>query len=189
MRFKYTTRGIVLSRAHSGEATTLVTLLTSELGLVHARAQSVRASGAKLAPALVTFAESDFMLVRGREGWRVAGAVLEENWFSRVSSIDARIRAARISGLVLRLVASDAHDSELYSIIAGFFSALATLPEDMHEAVEVLAALRTLAALGLDTGDLPSATPLYAPSLLSNVLEERTSYIARINNGIAASGL
>lgn len=189
MRVKYTTRGIVLARTHSGEATTLVTILTPELGLVHARAQSVRASGAKLAAALTTLSESDFMLVRGKEGWRVAGAVLEDAWFSRLPNIGVRARVGRLTGLILRLVAGEAHDTELYPIVRGLLIALTTLPEDQHEAIEMLAALRILAALGLDIGDVPSHDVLYDPELLSLILTDRVSYIARINAGIAASGL
>mgnify|MGYP001567250827 CR=1 FL=1 len=77
MRYKYETRGIVLSRAPSGEANAFITLITPELGLVRARAQGVRKPGAKLAAALATFAESSLVLVRGKEDWRIAGAVLE----------------------------------------------------------------------------------------------------------------
>jgi len=53
MRHKYETRGIVLSRSPLGEANAFVTLLTPELGLVRARAQGVRRSGAKLSAARV----------------------------------------------------------------------------------------------------------------------------------------
>ncbi|MFZ2500719.1 MAG: recombination protein O N-terminal domain-containing protein [Minisyncoccia bacterium] len=195
MRVKYTTRGIVLARTHAGEANTFVTMLTPDLGLVHARVQSLRSSGAKLGASLATFAESECVLVRGKEGWRVAGAVLEENWFAKLQTANARRRAARVSGLVLRLVAGEVRDAELYAIIREFFEALTTSPVlnsgvgDAHEAVEVVAALRTLTALGLDTGDLPVSSSLFAPPLLATVAAERSHYISRINTGIAASGL
>src|SRR3989338_9216530 len=96
MRHKYETRGIVLSRSSLGEANAFITLLTPELGLVRARAQGLRRSGAKLAAALPTLAESSVVLVRGRDGWRLAGAVLEENWFARIQRAAARARAARV---------------------------------------------------------------------------------------------
>lgn len=189
MRYRYETRGIVLSRSPLGEANAFVTIITSELGLVRARVQGVRRPGAKLAAALATFSESSIVLVRGKEGWRIAGAILEENWFVKLSDVDARRRACRVSGLILRLVAGEAQDSKLYQIIIGFFEALATLPSDTHEAAEVLAALHTLAALGLDSGDISSDVSLFAPPLLSTILAERSHYISRINRGIVASGL
>ncbi len=189
MRHKYETRGIVLSRTPLGEANMLLTLLTPELGLVRVRAQGLRRSEAKLAAALVTFAESDLVLVRGKEGWRLAGAVLEENWFKRLEHAEPRRRAGRICGLLLRLVAGEVHDSLLFPILGGLFKALSELPEDTHEAAEVLAALRIIAALGLDGGDSPGRAPLFTPSLLKEASLNRASYIARINHGIAASGL
>jgi len=179
----------VLSRSTVGEASSFVTLLTPELGLVRVLAQSVRKPGAKLAAALATFAESSVVLVRGRDGWRLAGAVLEENWFARMQCAAARERAARVSGLLLRLVAGEAHDAALFPVMRGFFETLSELPEGAHEAAEVLAALRVLAALGLDAGEIPGEASAFTAPLLATVTLERPSYIARINHGIAASGL
>jgi recombinational DNA repair protein (RecF pathway) len=179
MRHKYQTRGIVLSRISAGEANASVVLLTMDVGLVRARAQGVRRPGAKLAAALTTFSESELMLVQGKEFWRVAGAVLKENWFLRIGNSSARARAARICNLLLRLVAGETRDTLLFPIITEFFELLASLPEERHEETEIIAALRILAALGLDTGEIPKE--------ISN--ENRTSCIRRINRGIEASGL
>jgi len=189
MRHKYETRGIVLSRASVGEANVFVTLVTQELGLVHARAQGVRKSGAKLASALTTFTESNVVLVRGKEGWRIAGAVLEENWSRRLTRSASRTRAARVSGLLLRLVAGEVHDQKLFPIMNGFFEALATHSEDLHESIEVLAVLRMLAVLGLDTGNAQEELSEFALPFLAPIVVDRINYISRINRGIAASGL
>lgn len=189
MRHKYATRAIVLARAPSGEATTLVTLLTADLGLMRVRAQSLRKPGAKLASALVTFAESELMLVRGREGWRLTGAVLEENWVRRLPDPDARRTAGRVSGLLLRLVAGEAHDLELFHILKSFFEALATLSAEDREAAEIIAVLQILTELGLDAGELPEGAITFSPEALATVRAERTRYVARINHGITASGL
>ncbi len=189
MRHKYETRGIVLSREPAGEANAFVTLITPGLGLVRARAQGVRRSGAKLSAALATFAESSLVLVRGRDNWHIAGAVLEENWFTRMQNTDAHMRAARVSDLLLRLVAGEAHDPALFLVVTGFFKALAMLPEEMHDAVEILAVLRILASLGFDAGGIPGEPSAFAEPMLAMVLEKRMSYVARINRGIAASGL
>lgn len=162
---------------------------------MRARAQGVRRPGAKLAAALATFAESSLVLVRGKEDWRIAGAVLEENWFTRIETASSREVAARVSGLLLRLVAGEVHDPKLFLIVRGFFEALASPPfgspdvGDVHETAEVLAALRVLAALGLDAGEIPGEVSEFTPSLLADIREARTNYIARINRGIAASGL
>ncbi|MFA5942735.1 MAG: recombination protein O N-terminal domain-containing protein [Candidatus Paceibacterota bacterium] len=189
MRHKYETRGIVLSRSPVGEASAFVFVLTPELGLVRALAQSVRKSGAKLSAALATFAESSVVLVRGKDGWRLAGAVLRESWFSKLRNAGARRSAARVSGLLLRLVVGETSNPGLFPILTGFFEALATLPEELHESVETLAVVRLLAALGLDAGNIPGAMSEYTPLVLADVMDKRTNYVARINRGIAASGL
>ena len=185
MRHKYATRGVVLSRTPHGEANLLVSILTPELGLVRARAQSARKLGAKLAPALATFAESDFLLVKGSEGWRVAGAQLARNRFTEMGRA-ARLRAARVTGLLLRLVAGEAADQEVHAALLGFFDALAALPESVHDAAECVAALRLLATLGFIAGSIPEA---YEPTILAEVAGDRRAHVLRINQGIAASGL
>lgn len=180
MRPKYQTRAIVLSRTGLGEANLLVTLLTGELGLIRARAQGARHTKAKLASSLATLAESEVMLVRGAEGWRVAGASLIENHFN-VLSRAARLRAARIVGLHTRLVSGEVADVRLLDSLRTFFHSLAQAPEEEQDAAEVLAALTLLAALGLDAGALPTTA--------SEVVLARREYVARVNRGIEASGL
>ena len=190
MRVKYTTRGIVLARTHVGEANTLVAMLTEDVGLVFARAQSLRKPGAKLAAALATFAESELVLVRGKEGWRVAGAVLGENWFQRLPSPDTRAAAARVSGLLLRLVAGEAQDSVLFPIVRAFLISLTDVPPEQREAAEILAVLRLLAALGLDSGPIPGERAEdFSRHALSEAFEGHAVFVKRINAGIAASGL
>jgi DNA repair protein RecO (recombination protein O) len=189
MRHKYDTRGIVLSRAPLGEASALITFLTPDLGLVRARAQGLRQPGAKLAVALTTFAESEVVLIRGKEGWRVAGAVLGEDWFGRLRREAVHARASRICALLLRLVAGEAHDAALFTIVEEYFNALASLPDNEHDAAEVLAAIRALSALGFVAGEIPPGVPATNPALLATVSKNRSAYIARINEGISASGL
>ena len=189
MRHKYETVGIVLTRSPAGETNARLTLLTPEFGIVHARAQGVRRTGAKLASSLVTLSESELTLVRGMEQWRIVGAVLKENWFLKIRHAGARARAARVCGLLLRLVAGETRDAGLSQIMHSFFEALTMLPEDMHESAETLAVLRVLATLGLDTGGIPGELSAFTPLALSEVKKKRASYIKRINEGIIASGL
>lgn len=189
MRHKYETRGIVLSRAAVGEANTLVTMLTRELGLVRARAQGLRRSGAKLAAALATLAESEAVLVRGKEHWRLAGAVLQEGWFAKLTDRTERERAGRITTLLLRIVGSEMGESDLYDILIGFLHALAEAPRDLHDAAEILAALRIVRSLGFDDGEALGGANDFSTELLARVAAERSAYVLRVNRGISASGL
>ncbi|HVX90217.1 MAG TPA: recombination protein O N-terminal domain-containing protein [Candidatus Paceibacterota bacterium] len=188
MRHKYPTQAFVLARSPIAEASTLVTLLTRDVGLVRARAQGVRMPGAKLASALPTFAESDVVLVAGKDGWRLSGAVLGTNWFTALSR-DARLRTARTAALLLRLVHGESPDPALFDLFLAYVRALSVEPSDAHDALETLAALHLLSLLGLDAGALPSGTELFSRAAITQAGVDRVTYIARINRGIAASGL
>jgi len=186
MRHKYPPRGIVLGRSPLAEESALLTVLTPDLGLVRARAQAVRKRGAKLAAALPTLAESEVILVAGKEGWRLAGALLFENWSQKLP-YDARIRVARIVSLILRMVHGESPEPALFTTFTGFVASLAEAPETLHDSAECLAALRILAALGLDAGELPPEG--FTLEALALIAGNRSAYIARVNRGIEASGL
>jgi recombinational DNA repair protein (RecF pathway) len=188
MRHKYPTRAIVLARAGVAEESALLTLLTRDVGLVRARAQGLRKSGAKLAGVLPTLSESDIVLVAGKEGWRVAGALSAENWFTRLPR-SAREAAGRVAALLMRLVGGESPDAALYDIYAAFLAALASVPEAAYGAAECLAALRILAALGLDAGALPEGSETFSLEALRGVERQRAAFVARVNRGIKASGL
>ncbi|MES2668419.1 MAG: recombination protein O N-terminal domain-containing protein [Patescibacteria group bacterium] len=183
MRHKYETEAIVLARAPLAEAAALVTLLTAEFGLIRARAEGLRKPGAKLAHALQTLDRAEVTLVRGKEGWRLSGAVLGEHVFGSLDR-PARLRAGRVGGLLLRLVHGEANDPALFDLFAEFLETLPDLEEDAQDTLECVTALRMLAMLGLDAGPLPTTgekEPLTA--------EARRAIVTRINQGILASGL
>jgi DNA repair protein RecO len=196
MRHKYATPAIVLSRTPLSEASSLVTLLTSDVGLVRARAQGVRKPGAKMAGALQTLVECDVMLLRGKEGWRLAGALHTTDWFRKLSR-PARLRAGRIASLLLRLVHGETSDASttFYTIFIQYLDVLSELSDSetdevLADAAECLVALRILRALGVDAGMIPGElVGGYTPDIFESVIENRADFIARINRGIAASGL
>lgn len=183
MRHKYVTKAIVLARHPLAESALLVTLLTEEFGVLRARAEGLRKPGAKLAHALQTLDACEVTLVRGKEGWRLSGAVLIESWF-RTLSLETGRRAGRVAGLIMRLVHGEANDPALYTLYSSFLADIATLSEGQQDAAECYTALLLLKQLGLDAGPMP-VDPTYAP--LSP--EERRVLVTRINHGISASGL
>lgn len=188
MRHKYSTRAIVLGRRSSGEESLSASLLTEDFGLIRARSQGARKQGAKMSAGLQTLSRSDVTLLRGKDGWRMAGAVLETNW-SRALSADGRLRAARVLELADRLIRGEHEDAELFAVLSSFLAALAGRSEEEQDAIEMLAVVRLLHALGLDAGDIYGAPEAYADEAISRAREARTALIARINHGIAASGL
>lgn len=183
MRHKYETTALVLARTPLKESAALVTLLSEEFGLVRARAEGLRKPGAKLAHALQTLDRCSVTLVRGKEGWRLSGAILEESWFKKLSRTE-RLRAGRVAGLLLRLVHGEANDPSLFVLFTDFLEVLPELTEEAQDAAEIMTALRILAVLGLDTGILPQTTA-YEPLQP----EYRRELVTRVNRGIGASGL
>ncbi len=183
MRHKYTTTALVLARTPLKESAALVTLLTEEFGLVRARAEGLRKPGAKLAHALQTLDRCEVTLVRGKEGWRLSGAILEDSWFKRLTRAE-RLRAGRVAGLLLRMVHGEANDPSLFVLYTEFLEALPGLSEEAQDAAEIMTALRILSVLGLDIGVLPQVGS-YEPLLP----DQRRMLVMRVNRGIAASGL
>ena len=186
MRHKYTTEALVVARYPHKEAGMLTTLLTREFGLIHARAEGVRRPGAKLAHVLQTLRMSEVYLVKGREGWRLTGAQLREDCFTHLSR-EARIRTARVSGLLQRLLGKDIHDTLAFDHFFGFIDALNGLQEPDFDAAETLVVLRLLHSLGIDAGETPPEG--YTSLALSYATESKKILVERINRGILASGL
>lgn len=161
----------------------LVSLLTEEFGLVRARAEGLRKPGAKLAHALQTLDSCDVTLVRGKEAWRLSGAVLEESWVKKLDRT-SRLRAGRVGGLLLRLVHGEASDPELHKLFSDFLATLPALSEEEQDAAECIVALHLLRVLGLDAGPIPDENG-YEPL----TEDRRRELVTRINRGIQASGL
>ena len=188
MHKTYTVSGVVLSRRGVSEASVLVRVLTDKLGVVSARAQSVRKPGAKLAVLTQTGACGMFALVKGSGGWRITGGEFEQN----VADIPLRRSAfGRIARIVEELC-GEQENAELYRAIAGFARALPNTSETLYPALERLAALRALVALGYaDREELAHAhpEPLYEHAVVADVARMLSPYTAAINRGIAAAGL
>lgn len=188
MRHKYLAEAIVLARHPLGEANAIVTLLTADFGIIRARAQGLRNPGSKMSPGLQTFMQSDISLVRGKEGWRLVGAILVRAWAGDLTPA-ARNRAGRVFDLMQRLALGEDPEPRLYAIAWSLLEALTHLDEETADAAEMLAALRVLHALGLDAGSVPGEAGEYGNEHLDEILRERKGYLSRINSGIAASGL
>jgi recombinational DNA repair protein (RecF pathway) len=188
MRPKYPSRAIVLARYPLGEANVSLILLTPEFGLVRARAQGLRKPGAKLASALQTLTACEAVLVRGKDGWRLSGAVLLENWARKLSG-RAKERAGRIAVLILRLVRGETSDPTIFFVFNDFLISLLELSEEHQELAEVIAALAILNDLGLDDGEVPESALVFKADALEALRANKKDLILRVNRGILASGL
>lgn len=186
MRHKYFTEAVVLSRYPFGEAGCMTTILTKDFGLVVARAEGVRRSGAKLSHALQTLSESDVTLVHGREGWRITGAYLK-NCYPSFLSRSARGRVSKVSGLLQRLFGSGIPDARVYEDFITFVNELQSASQEKQDALETLMTLKLLLYLGsLSVASVPQG---FGEASLVYAKEHRAALVREINKGIQSSGL
>lgn len=119
----YSTRGFILGSAPSGEAGKAYSLYTEQFGLVRAHAQGVRHLKSKLRYNLADYSLATFSLVRGKEFWRLTGAVAEAagEWGSG-SEKGARQARARILSFVRRLVQGEERNDDLFAVLLDLFA-------------------------------------------------------------------
>jgi recombinational DNA repair protein (RecF pathway) len=167
---------------------------TKDLGLIIARATSLRLAKSRLRFVLQRFSRAHIDLVRAKHGWRLTSArtiATNSNIFRHPYR---RIVYAAITGILLRLIHGEEPHTELYDDICAALDVLATLNtrEDCAH-FELLMAARILHALGyweeapgdnLLFGNL-SATLL----LLNEVKQNRAKIVARINAALSATQL
>ena len=168
-----TARGVVVSRAPSGEGSVRVSIFTESLGLVNVLAKSAREERSKLRPHLQVGSYGSYTLVRGLYDWRVTGAVDTENsYFELRGKRYAQTAGARVVGVVRQLVHGEEKNAELFEALWFFLYALGTLSEDEVKTAEHLAVVRILSALG------------YVPPQKEVPFVEEVSYTAEVLNAV-----
>lgn len=142
---KYHTEALILGSVERGESDRLFTLYTRDFGLVRARASAVRSERSRMRYALQHYARAHVSLVRGKRGWRLAGA-------SAIQSVTKAGKGtsafARIAELVRRLVAGEEENMYLYEALAEAHHALMSDDEAISPVVEIVCVARMLYALG-----------------------------------------
>lgn len=106
----YNTKGIVLSARGIREADRIYSILTRDLGLVHASATGVRKESSKLRGALEPIVISNISLVRGKEYWRITSA-------ETLCIIVPKATTARPLALLSKLIQGEAHHPELFDAV------------------------------------------------------------------------
>lgn len=186
------TRGIVIARRSAGEGSVRVSLYTEELGLVSALATSAREERSKLRPHLMVGTRGTFSLVKGKEVWRLTGAVGAVNTYFELETNDQRESSARVMALIRQFVRGEGHDEGLFESVWEYCAALrGVLGEDVR-ILEYVTILRILSALGYvapadDITEFLGAP--YSAALIASARERTKDLIRRINDGISVSGL
>ncbi len=143
----YSTRGFILGSAPSGEAGKTYAIYTEQFGLLRAHAQGVRHLKSKLRYNLTDYNFATFSLVRGKEFWRITGAVSEPSAGATgtASGIDAPAVRARILNFIKRLVQGEERNDELFAVLTDLFSG------PVSETTVLARALSSLGYLDLST--------------------------------------
>ncbi len=188
-----TARGIIVARRSSGEGSVRVSVYTDALGLIAAVAKSAREERSKLRPHLQVGALGTFTFVKGRDVWRVTGAVDTKNVYFEVGGAKkTQETAARVIAAVRQFVRGEGNDPYLFSTLFDFFRSLPKISEERVIDAECLVMLRSLAALGYVREDprmMDFLEIAYDDSMLQKTHASRTFLVRLINEGISASGL
>jgi hypothetical protein len=142
---KYQTDALVLGSRESGENDRVYALFTKDFGLVRARASAVRKESSKMRYALQNYARASVALVKGKRGWRLAGAAAIKSAHGDPRGVAA---FARISELVIRLVHGEEVNRYLFAALAEAHEVFLQERCDAFATIELVCVARILYALG-----------------------------------------
>ena len=188
---KYSTEALVISSRESGESDRFFSLFTRDFGLVRARATAVRSEKSRMRYALQDFSRANVSLIRGKRGWRVAGAT------SLSTAIDKDAKGvcafARIAELVNRLIAGEEQSPYIFAALSDAHDALMRGSNGSTGTIEIVCVARILFALGY-ISDEALQTALfthtdYAIEHLSEAEEMKDKLLASINRAILETHL
>lgn len=187
---KYQTDAIVLGSRETGENDRVFVLFTREFGLVRARASAVRTEHSRMRYALQNYARANAGLVRGKRGWRMAGALAVKNAHGDPKGVAA---FARIAELTKRLVHGEEKNDFLFAVLAETHDALMRDQVESSATIEIVCVARVLFALGyLSSEALETALFTHTAYTGEHLLEAETmrdTLLSSINKAIAETHL
>ena len=189
---KYYTDALVLSHAESGEADRVFSLYTREFGALRARASAARAETSRMRCALQTASRARTALIRGKRGWRLAGAVsVRQPVAAQFPGVTAFVRLALLAE---RLIAGEEAHPDLFGLLdAAHEKLIRTSGREDAKDAELLAVARLLWSLGYLSDsvapDLFADPCSFGPASLQTVSSRRSDVLAAVNAAIAASAL
>jgi DNA repair protein RecO len=187
---KYNTEALVLGSRDGGESDKTFALFTKDFGLVRARASAVRKEHSKMRYALQNYAHVDVSLVKGKRGWRAAGAAAVKNASGDVRGVAA---FARICELVLRLVHGEEVNLYLFAALSEAHDALMREDCDVFGTIEIVCVARVLYTLGYISNEALSSAlfthTAYTGESLVEAETMRDELLTSINRALAETQL
>ena len=197
---KYQTDALVLRSYEQGEADKMFALYTHDFGLIRARASAVRTEKSKMRYALQNYSRANTGLIRGKRGWRLAGASCTQSACGDATSVAA---FARIAELVLRLVQGEEQNEYLFAALSEAHDALMSAQggpasggqknPTIWATIEIVCVARVLYALGYLSNEALETTLFTHTTYAAPHLEEaQTMYdelLSSVNKAIAETQL
>ncbi|MBY0294185.1 DNA repair protein RecO, partial [Patescibacteria group bacterium] len=184
---------IVLSKRTVGEANTLVSILTEDIGVVRGSARSARLERSKLRYGLEPLTYGTFSLVRGKYEWKLTG-VQELSRPFLAASLVKRKAAGKIGRLLLRLIQGEEPVRTIFESVSKGLQYISQTPnEEDLTYVEAVLVLRILAELGYVEGGNGLGVFLkdseFSQPLIDEAKKSRPLLIRSINQSLAETGL
>lgn len=190
----YETEGLIINQRNLGEANRLYQVLTNDFGLISVLAQGVRLDKSKLRPHLQNFSFVKFVLVRGREFWRVVG--VSDLDFPRKWPEGSLPFIKKVSLVLLRLIHGEDRRLLLYQDLKRMFSLILekeNLSLDDSTNAEIFILLRILSRLGYLPGSERVPMIFLKDDFSWNEIEEtrsrRGELVRQINQALEATQL
>lgn len=186
---KYHTEAIVLGSEARGEADRVVSLMTRDFGLVRARASAIRSEHSKMRFAAQNYSHAYVSLVKGKRGWRLAGATAR----TLPKSGKGLHAFVRMCELAQRLVAGEEKNEYLFEVLAESHRACTEASPDAIPTIEIVTVARILFALGYISAEALSTSLFTHTQFSSEHLQEaevmREIMLKSINRAIAETHL
>lgn len=188
----YTTPGIILKRTTFGESDTVLYVLTRDLGLIIASAKSTRLMVSKLRGSLQEYSLVTLSCIKGKNGWKITNASQESNLFTDSPAGHRRI-LAQISAVLVKNIAGEFPQKEIFEMIRESFIFLKNVKEEDLKDFEILTVLRLMKELGYVAVDEDSKKYFDTDSSFEDkvnfVKNDRLKLVGVINNALKESQL
>lgn len=150
----YITEALVCGSYDNNNADRSFLLFAREAGMIYAHAKSVREERSKQRYALQECSHIRATLIRGKSGWKIAGAEPIQNLYMHADSRETRAFLRNIIRLLKRVIHGETVYEEIFDDVVRACMESAKYP---HTKLETVLSLRILHALGYI-----APTPAYA---------------------------
>ena len=181
----------MLRSFEQGESDKTLVLFTRDFGMIFAKCVGIRKNESKMRYALQDFSCASASLIRGKRGWRLAGAV------ALCPSAGAKLGGLRsfsnIARLLQRLIQGEEKNTYLFDAVREAHMYLLKGSNELRPTVELICVARTLHALGYLSAEATSETLFreshYSKAQFTEAERIRAMLLRSVNEAIAESQL